>query len=229
MPIVICQNPDCHKNFTADTKARKYCSHACYGVSRRTSVSMICQNVLCGKTFITDREGRKFCCHKCFTDARISSDEERFWKFVEKTTGCWIWNGHRNKQNYGSFTPTQTFEKLLPMGAHRFSYILAYGAIEEGMVICHHCDNPPCVRPDHLFIGTQKDNINDAVTKNRMRHLYGKDNARGRAKLTIEDVKKILSLKGKMRNIDIAKMFNISDSIIANIYARRIWWYVEED
>lgn len=93
------------------------------------------------------------------------TDEYRFWFRVDKTPGCWVWTGGRGagKFDYGYFW---TSEKKL-VKAHRFSFEMEHGSIPDGMVICHRCDNPPCVRPDHLFLGTQKDNIHDMDAKGR--------------------------------------------------------------
>ena len=91
------------------------------------------------------------------------SPEVRFWRYVEKTESCWNWVGKGfYPGNYGSF-----YFKGKTRRAHRVSWILHNGEIPKGMCVCHHCDNPKCVRPDHLFLGTYKDNIWDAIKKGR--------------------------------------------------------------
>lgn len=95
----------------------------------------------------------------------------RFWAKVSKTDGCWLWTGGRSNDGYGNFDNKRP---------HRFSYELAFGPIPPKLNICHHCDTPLCVRPEHLFVGTQKDNIQDALAKNRMSHSprgFTKENA----------------------------------------------------
>ncbi len=87
---------------------------------------------------------------------------KRFWVRVDKTPGCWIWISAKDGDGYAHFMLNSTRIK-----AHRFSYELAYGPIPAGLLVCHHCDNPLCVRPDHLFVGTHSDNHRDMHAKGR--------------------------------------------------------------
>lgn len=91
------------------------------------------------------------------------SAEERFWRYVDKTDECWTWTGGRINGGYGCFS----VDGETNVAAHRFSYQLHNGEIPAGLVVCHRCDNPPCVRPDHLFLGTQLDNVRDMFSKGR--------------------------------------------------------------
>ena len=90
------------------------------------------------------------------------SSAERFWLKVDKTDGCWIWNGYRNVKGYGMFRINGRVHLT-----HRVSWTFAHGAIPDGLQACHHCDNPSCVRPDYLFTGTNADNQHDSVKKRR--------------------------------------------------------------
>jgi len=89
--------------------------------------------------------------------------EDRFWCRVRKTEQCWEWIGFRDKCGYG----------VLNVGdckidrAHRVSWMLRFGLIPKGMHVLHRCDNPPCVRPAHLWLGTQNDNNEDRIAKGR--------------------------------------------------------------
>lgn len=95
----------------------------------------------------------------------------RFWSYVNKTAGCWEWTGALSKKGdrrqrgagYGHFMVTW---KTITM-AHRYSWELAHGPIPAGVFVCHRCDNPKCVRPEHLFLGTALDNTRDMIAKGR--------------------------------------------------------------
>lgn len=93
--------------------------------------------------------------------------EERFHKSytIGLIDDCWLWEKSCNELGYGLFSI-----KGVRHRAHRFSWELKNGPIPEGLFACHHCDTPGCVNPNHLFIGTQKDNIRDAMKKGRIDH-----------------------------------------------------------
>ena len=123
-------------------------------------------------------------------------------KFIlEKDTGCWNWNGFIDYNGYGKVTYHR-----MTMGAHRLSYMLFVGDIEKGFDVCHKCDNRKCVNPDHLFLGTRKDNVHDSMSKGRQARGFSLP----QTKLSVDDVKSIVNLaKTGDKYENIAKMFNI--------------------
>lgn len=136
-------------------------------------------------------------------------------------SGCWLWNGtkktcRRNTHKYGWVT----FQGK-QMSAHRASWILFNGEIERGFVVCHKCDVPECINPEHLFIGTQKDNVKDMIAKGRkwigiaIRKIDGKPN---RAKLTESDVVEIHALRNLgMSQSKIAQKIGVSQGCISQL------------
>lgn len=127
----------------------------------------------CGKqmeyTFLTGHSGAKRTnakCKDCWNKSRPSNPiKSRFFKHVKKTDGCWIWTGYCQKNGYGTIHCGKGSIKR----AHRISYEIHCGKIPDGLYVCHKCDNPSCVRPDHLFLGTQLDNIRDCISKGRFK------------------------------------------------------------
>lgn len=93
-----------------------------------------------------------------------ASPVERFWRHVKKSDGCWEWMASRLTSGYGQFKPQAGAS---PERAHRYSWLLHFGPIPDGLWVCHHCDNPPCVRPEHLFLGTHLHNVRDMIRKGR--------------------------------------------------------------
>lgn len=98
-----------------------------------------------------------------------TTEEERFWSRIRKSDGCWEWIARsKTRSGYGRLE----FGGVRQL-AHRVSWKMHFGDIPTGLFVCHTCDNPPCVRPDHLWLGTNRDNIMDAEAKGRMRHASG--------------------------------------------------------
>lgn len=141
----------------------------------------------------------------------------RFWSKVDKTSNCWEWQAAKDVDGYGRFQLNGKTGL-----AHRIAYELDVGEIPEGMCVLHKCDNPKCVRPDHLFVGTHADNVRDREEKGRGGHgtLNGTDH--GRSILTDEDVIWIRS-KPNMNQTEMAKKLGVHRTVICNIVNRKAW------
>jgi HNH endonuclease len=167
----------------------------------------------------------------------MQSIEERFLSHVQKHPfHCWLWTGPTHGNGYGEFM----FHRKR-YSAHRFSFRLYNGTIRKGLHVLHRCDNPPCVRPSHLFLGTPADNWRDMIAKGH--HARVPDSFKARLgtdnnahKLTNAQVKKIRKLyeserhlprKGRPHSSSIlATMFHVDRHTIRRITTRRYWKHI---
>jgi hypothetical protein len=140
-------------------------------------------------------------------------------------TPCWQWTGRRDANGYGFTVRGQR--------AHRVSWEDTFGPIPPGLFVCHHCDNPSCVRPDHLFLGSSADNNRDRHAKGRSRGLFQSGpqhpatqragERHWRAKLTASDVRRIRERRADgQQNAEIASAYGVNPATISRI-ARGIW------
>lgn len=144
---------------------------------------------------------------------------DRFWSKVDKTNYCWNWNAYCPK--YGRIRSIVN-GKWKQEGAHRVSWSIHYGEIPDGMCVCHRCDNPKCVNPEHLFIGTHLDNAIDRKRKGRGSNPSG-ENAH-RAKLSREDVENIRKhVSSGKTQAEMSKKYNVCKQTISNIINRNKW------
>lgn len=154
---------------------------------------------------------------------------ERFLEKVDTSGSCWAWKGDKNPQGYGRCYLFSGSYRL----AHRVAWELERGAIPLGLCVLHRCDNPSCVRVDHLFLGTRGDNNRDRERKGRGARLRG--SAHGCAKLTEAQVREIRERYGWVRlgqgrrptgqptNGQIAKEYGVTHSQISLILRRKEW------
>lgn len=150
-------------------------------------------------------------------------DIARFWSKVDikSEDECWNWLSYKDKDNYGGFT-IRFNEKYYTYKCHRISYTLNKGNILEGMCVCHACDNPSCVNPKHLFMGTIQENVTDMVNKNRQAKLKGeKQNG---AKLTEKQVLEIRNSNFTYK--ELANKYGVSRGYIGHIKNRRNWSHI---
>lgn len=150
---------------------------------------------------------------------------ERFWLNVIKTERCWLWTGPLSAQG----RPIFQIAPKKPVRAYRYIYEQIVGLIAKGLYVCHHCDNPICVNPAHLFVGTQDDNMKDMVSKGRANKPKGEKN--GRAKLTEEDVRYIRQNYRSKSSIygrkALAEKFGVDVVTIRAILIRKLWSHIE--
>jgi hypothetical protein len=147
------------------------------------------------------------------------SPTERFWDHVRKTEGCWFWTAAK-AGGYGQFS----LRHALRIQSHRYAWLLEYGPIPEGVLVLHKCDEPLCVRPEHLFLGSHSDNSRDAFTKGRRTQpnhgqLIGERN--GRAKLTADQVRAVHASKNSGRKL--ARELGVTAGAIHHIRQGRSW------
>lgn len=130
--------------------------------SKDTLPSRLC--AFCKQPFYRPHHPRQpFCSLTCRSLAQRRPAPERFWMKVQITPTCWLYMGARTTAGYGSFR----IKSHVTIYAHRYTYELAFGPIPAGYEVCHHCDQPACVRPAHFFLGTHGDNVRDMVAKGR--------------------------------------------------------------
>jgi hypothetical protein len=140
---------------------------------------------------------------------------ERFHqKYEIDESGCWLWTGGTRLNSKGVPYPRHWTDDQKSIGAHRFSFELVHGEIPQGMYVCHECDTPLCVNPDHLFVGTHHDNMRDMVQKKRSFTGRG-ENKKGLAKLTNQQADQIRNMN--ISHQKLAAMFGVSAATIGRI------------
>ena len=149
--------------------------------------------------------------------------KQYFWSKVDigGLDECWEWSAGKLKSGYGQFT--YAYHRGLSRLSHRISYLITRGELSDQLV-CHTCDNRGCVNPTHLFQGTQKENMQDCLSKGRHFHAELKGEAHWKARLTESD---IIAIRADTRKLtEIGKDYGCSKSHIRHIKRRRIWSHV---
>ena len=139
-----------------------------------------------------------------------------------RSSGCWLWTGTRQPQGYGRLNIDR--QKLL---AHRLSFEINVGPIPDGLCVLHTCDVKACVRPDHLYAGTRRDNARDVIERGSFNHRRGENHPD--AKLNEAQVAEIRRRyqRGKVRHLSLAHEFGVSESTIGSVVLRRTWRHLD--
>lgn len=169
---------------------------------------------------------------------RRETVHEWFWDHVTKTANCWLWNGSHSAAGYGRLSMERKWYY-----AHRVAWEISNGPIPDGLLVCHSCDNPGCVRPDHLFLGTDADNIHDMISKGRAANgprprgdehwtrIYPdrvrRGRANGKAKLTPNKVREIrTAYRNGASQTSLSREYGVKQSTIWQVLAGKTWKHV---
>lgn len=202
-------------------------------MKRIPRVCEYCSAVFTSSEYRISQGRGRFCSTQCARIGQHDKPEIRFWENVRKTDYCWIWTASTNRKGYGRFTiGGHSFS------AHRYSYHLHYGSVHDGLCVLHKCDNPPCVNPDHLFLGTFAVNNADRAAKGRSasgeRHhlVQHPETVEGErnpfSKLTTAQVLEIRHLyaEGKTTQPKLGLLFGVSTSLVNAIILRHSWKHI---
>lgn len=144
--------------------------------------------------------------------------------FPEPNTGCWLWVGKTTADGYGQLHPGDNEFGL--SSAHRYSYTIHHGHISANLQVLHKCDQPCCINPDHLFLGTQQENIADMDRKGRRKVGMGVRHSRAKIDDDIALSIKAMYRTGLYKQTDLANRFNISRSVVSKIVNGNGWKHV---
>ncbi len=196
-----------------------------FEANRQCTLTM---SLVVAKLFVENKNNYHFVWHKNGDKSNYTADnlvwrfsnykydeQQRFFKNVKKTNTCWNWIGAIDMGGYGTYSKSSKKIK-----ASRFSYEMHIGKIPAGLFVCHTCDNPKCVNPDHLFLGTAKDNYDDAVKKGRAKYGIkgGVIGPSWRRSTTDEVARKIKSeLSTGKRCAEIARQFGVTPRVVVGI------------
>lgn len=203
----------------------RFCSRRCFGEGKRLHRTATCP--CCNQTFaprVLKNRTQKFCSSLCRQRGLSTPLEVRFWQYVDKSNGpcsCWLWTKFKNQQGYG-MTSKKTKRHT---GAHRVAFELTFGAIPDGQCVLHKCDNPSCVNPNHLFLGTRADNNEDKFKKGRQMRGEKHPNA----KLTTNDVLAIRTFLQENHSMkiyqELGEKYGVTLQTIQRIYRKTSWRY----
>lgn len=192
------------------------------------NVTRICLG--CNQPFAVRRpsDPNKYCCRACQHVYRADNPvplSVRFWQYVNKTDACWLWTGTKMPFGHGQIIdgPKSRGGKLVL--AHRVSWEMHHGEIPDGLCVCHRCDVPACVRPNHLFLGTHADNMQDCASKSRNHH----GESHFFAKMTPDLVREIRTryANGGISQSTLAKEYGLFQTTVSELIRHKTWKHVD--
>lgn len=181
----------------------------------------------------------KLCSKECHSRSlarpKLPPVTERFWQSVDKSGECWLWMGTRRSDGYGVINISTRKEGQQRFArAHRVAWELTHGPIPEGLFVCHRCDNPSCVRPEHLFLGNARDNGQDMAQKGRggyashperYRHGECMDNAK-LTNATAAEIRQSYA-RGEANQCQLARRYGVSRRTIRCVLAGTTWRHMQ--
>lgn len=192
--------------------------------------------VICGQEFQVkpSHSHQRACSRKCGRDLFSLTSKEtkftqrpvepRFWAKVDKTPGhgpngdCWLWTGNLNKDGYGMLSVAGRLTR-----AHIISYEMHNGPVEKGLCVCHFCDVRECIRPDHLWLGTPRENAADMAQKGRAAVIYGEANHASR----LSEVQAQGILSDTRKQSVIAREYGVSPATVCMIKKGLRWPHLQ--
>jgi hypothetical protein len=171
------------------------------------------------------RKGRSTKCPSCANRIRARRVfEARFWGKTDRTGSCWLWLGTRDKDGYGKYGARSITNEIL---AHRIAWTLTRGEIPSDMLVCHSCDNPPCINPEHLFLGSPLDNTRDMDKKGRRKSHGPRGERAWTSKLNAASVLEIRQKRADGALLTaLAHEYNVTTQTIWQITSGRAWTHV---
>jgi hypothetical protein len=155
------------------------------------------------------------------SEIKISENQKRlFWEKVDKSGMCWVWTGAISPDGYGKYS-IRNGKLIKTFRAHRMSYFLTYGYINDNLLACHKCDNPLCVNPEHIFLGSFKNNNDDSIAKGRQKRAQWQDKSKNLKNEDVIEIKRLL--KSGVSQINIAKRYNVGRNCIWHIAHETTW------
>jgi len=162
-----------------------------------------------------------------YTDDPLAKEIGRFKDKIDKTGECWLWTSSKLKKGfpYGLFGLSSVGGKTPKMVyAHRYSYELNIGPIPPGLHVCHKCDNPSCVNPKHLFVGTPADNVKDCISKGR-KAIGSKLPFSKITEASAREIRRVYGLGGSSY-VSLSKEYGVASETIRDVIKRRTWKHV---